>query len=269
MIMLNPGGEAARSRQVRRKLAKPAEDRTVPVITFANTKGGAGKTTAVLLLTTELLRRGYRVGIIDCDPQHWISRWCERRGDLANLSCSGYVTAASIQRQLTRAKLDADYVIIDLPGACSQLMATAIGHSNHIIVPIQGCAMDAQGGAQVLNLLRYLDERGGIQIPHSVLLSRVNPIVTTRALQAVKRALATQRVNVLDTPIIERSVYRDMVDAPVLLHEMPSGRVSNLEKAIRNAESFAEEVLRLVPVLRTGVSPVRQAGLPDPVRSAA
>jgi chromosome partitioning protein len=45
----------------------------MPVITFANTKGGAGKTTAVLMLATELARKGYRVTILDADPQHWIS----------------------------------------------------------------------------------------------------------------------------------------------------------------------------------------------------
>ncbi|MGO8279594.1 ParA family protein, partial [Rhizobium ruizarguesonis] len=37
----------------------------MPVITFANNKGGAGKTTAVLLLATELARKGYRVTILD------------------------------------------------------------------------------------------------------------------------------------------------------------------------------------------------------------
>jgi chromosome partitioning protein len=39
------------------------------VITFANTKGGAGKTTALLLLATELIRRGNRVCVVDTDPQ--------------------------------------------------------------------------------------------------------------------------------------------------------------------------------------------------------
>ena len=52
----------------------------MPVITFANTKGGAGKTTAVLLLATELARSGHRVTVLDADPQLWISRWHELSG---------------------------------------------------------------------------------------------------------------------------------------------------------------------------------------------
>jgi chromosome partitioning protein len=41
----------------------------MPVIAFANPKGGAGKTTAALLLASELTTRGARVTIIDADPE--------------------------------------------------------------------------------------------------------------------------------------------------------------------------------------------------------
>ncbi|MFB2550022.1 AAA family ATPase [Ensifer soli] len=219
----------------------------MPVITFANTKGGAGKTTAVLLLATELLRRRHRIAIIDADPQRWISRWHETAGRMDGLSVVSYVTAASLQHHVDQARRQADYVIIDLPGACTPLMATAIGLSDHVIIPIQGCAMDAQGGAQVLELLHYLDRRAGIRIPHSVLLSRVNSMVTTRALQAVKTLLADRRVHVFDTPIIERSAYRDMFDHRGPITQMNPEKVSNLDKALKNADLYAEEVLRLVP----------------------
>jgi hypothetical protein len=36
-------------------------------------------------------------------------------------------------------------VIVDLPGAQSPLLATAVGLSNHVIIPVQGSTMDAQG----------------------------------------------------------------------------------------------------------------------------
>ena len=40
------------------------------VITFANHKGGVGKTTSTLTVGQELARRGQRVLFLDCDPQH-------------------------------------------------------------------------------------------------------------------------------------------------------------------------------------------------------
>ncbi|MBB4954972.1 chromosome partitioning protein [Agrobacterium vitis] len=226
----------------------------MPIITFANTKGGAGKTTAVLLLATELVRRGYRVSVIDTDPQRWISRWFEGAEQSTDLRVATYVSVNSLQRTIEAYRDTSDYVIVDLPGAQSPLLATALGLSNHVLIPIQGSTMDAQGGAQVIELLQYLYTKGNIRIPHSVVLSRVNSLVTTRALKAVKTLLAERHVRVLDTPIIERAAYRDMFEYRTSLHRLDPERVSNLDKAVANAERYTDEVEVLVPVFRMPVA---------------
>lgn len=222
----------------------------MPVITFANTKGGAGKTTAVLLLATELSRLGYRVAVLDADPQHWVSRWYDLSQPVARLTVIPYVTQASIDRHLQEQRDQADYILVDLPGIRSPLLAKAMGLSDHVLIPIQGCAMDAQGGAHVLELLQYLDDRLGLKVPHSVVLTRVNSLVTTRALLAVKGLLAQRSVDVLNVPIIERSAFRDVFDCGGTLHTMDPGRISNLDKARENARLYAEDVLRRVPMIR-------------------
>ncbi|MBB3655329.1 chromosome partitioning protein [Rhizobium sp. BK650] len=236
----------------------------MPVITFANTKGGAGKTTAVLLLATELARQGYRVTILDADPQHWISRWHEISGHVENISVIDFVTTASLPQHIGENRHNTDYFIIDLPGARNPLLATAVGLSDHVLIPIQGCAMDARGGAQVLELLQYLEEKAGIKIGHSVVLTRVNSMVTTRALQIVKALLNERHVAVLDTAIIERSAFRDIFDCGGTLHTMDPMRVSNLDKARENALRFAEEIMLKVP----GRLPVA-VRLANAIRSAA
>jgi chromosome partitioning protein len=237
----------------------------MPVITFANTKGGAGKTTAVLLLSTELARRGYRVTILDADPQHWISHWYEISGHVPNISVIDFVTSASLPVHLSENSAT-DYFILDLPGARTPLLATALGLSDHVLIPIQGCAMDARGGAQVLELLQYLEQRAGIHINHSVVLTRVNSMVTTRALQVVKTLLSERSVTVLETPIIERSAFRDIFDCGGTLYTMDPNRVSNLDKAQENARAFAEEMMRLVPARLTASA--RSVGH-EAIRSAA
>jgi chromosome partitioning protein len=223
----------------------------MPVITFANTKGGAGKTTAVLLLSTELVQQGYRVTILDADPQRWISRWHQLSPADERLKVISYVTQSSIDRHIAENIYKTDYFVIDLPGAQSPLLAKAIGLSDHVLIPIQGCAMDAQGGANVLELLRFLDEKGGIKVPHSVVLTRVNSMVTTRALLAVNMLLAERGVEVLGTPIIERAAFRDIFDLGGTLYNTDDSRISNLEKARQNARAFALEMLRRVPLKGT------------------
>lgn len=220
----------------------------MPVITFANTKGGAGKTTAALILATELARQGNRVTILDADPQHWISHWHEISGRVRNIDVISSVTMASIQTHIAENRANTDYFIIDLPGERNTLMATAIGLSDHVMIPIQGCAMDAKGGAQVLELLALLASKQNIRISHSVVLTRVNSLVTTRALQVVKQLLAERSVPVLDTPIIERSAFRDVFDCGGTLQTMDAAKVSNLDKAQENARAFAQEVCCIVPL---------------------
>lgn len=220
----------------------------MPVITLANTKGGAGKTTAALILASELARGGNRVTVLDADPQRWISTWHEISGRVPNIDVISEITMASIQGHIIENRRTTDYFIIDLAGARNSLLATAIGLSDHVLIPIQGCSMDAKGGAQVLELLAQLEKQVGVRIDHSVVLTRVSSMVTTRALQVVKGLLASRNVRVLETPIIERAAFRDMFDCGGTLQTMDPARVSNLDKARENARVFAEEVRRLVPL---------------------
>lgn len=220
----------------------------MPVISFANAKGGAGKTTAALLLATELAHRGYRVAILDADPQRWISQWFELSGPQHNIEVISEVSLASLQGHLRDLSQTSDYIVVDLAGARDALITAAIGLSDHVMIPIQGCAMDAKGGAQILDLIRMMEEAGRLKIPHSVVLTRVTSMVTTRALLTVKGLLAARGVNVVSTPIAERSAYREIFDCGGTLYTMNPARISNLDKAQENARAFATEVMRLLPV---------------------
>lgn len=220
----------------------------MPVISFANAKGGAGKTTAALLLATELAEQGFRITIIDADPQRWITQWQEISGPVRNIQVVTEVTVASLQCHLREMASVTDYFVIDLAGARDALVTTAIGLSDHVMIPVQGSAMDAKGAAQILDLLAMMRDKAKINIAHSVVLTRVTSMVTTRALLAIKGLLAARGVNVFNTPIGERNAFKDLFEIGGTLHTLDASRVSNLAKAKENALAFAEEVKRLMPV---------------------
>ncbi|MCC2610451.1 ParA family protein [Neorhizobium petrolearium] len=226
----------------------------MPVISFANAKGGAGKTTAALLLATELAHQGFRVTVIDGDPQRWISQWFETSGHVRNIEVISEVTIASLQCHLREMGPRTDYFIIDLAGARDALVTTAIGLSDHVMIPVQGSAMDARGAAQILDLLSFLKEKANLDIAHSVVLTRVTSMVTTKALLMIKGLLAARGVHVLDTPIGERIAFKELFEIGGTLHTLDPAKVSNVDKAKENARAFAEEVMRLMPakVIRTG-----------------
>lgn len=219
----------------------------MPVISFANAKGGAGKTTAALLLATELAHEGYRVAIIDCDPQHWITQWSEISGPVRNLEVISEVTIASLQCHVREMAGKVDYFVIDLAGAKDALVATAIGLSDHVMIPVQGSAMDAKGAAQILDLLAVIKQKASIAIPHSVVMTRVTSMVTTKAMLAIKGLLAARGVNVLNTPIGERTAFKELFEVGGTLHTLDAAKVSNVDKARENAGAFAREVVCLMP----------------------
>ena len=220
----------------------------MPVISFANAKGGAGKTTAALLLACELVRMGRRVTLIDADPQHWISQWVEASGGMNGLTVISEITVAALHCHIRESEDRTDYFVIDLAGARDALTTAAISLSDHVFIPIQGSAMDARGGAQILDLIAFLKEKAGLEIPHSVVLTRVASVLTTRAMLAIKGMLAQRGVNVLNTAIAERAAYKEIFDAGETLYSLDPARVSNLDKAQENAKALAMEVERMMPV---------------------
>ncbi|WP_106751841.1 ParA family protein [Pannonibacter carbonis] len=220
----------------------------MPVISFANAKGGAGKTTAALLLATEVAERGKTVTIFDADPQRWISNWSDLPGRHPNISVQSQLSPATITEQVLEATQTSDYVIVDLEGTENLMVANAISVSDLVVVPIQGSSMDARGGAKILRLISKLEQIVRHDIRHCVVLTRTNAAVTTRALKAVQDHLAVSGIDVMMTPIIERAAYRDMFEFGGGLANLDPRTVTNLEKARENAALFAAEVLERVQV---------------------
>lgn len=61
----------------------------MPVIAFVSPKGGAGKTTAALLLALELTHAGRRVRMSDADPNQPLVRWRRDGGAVDGLDIIG------------------------------------------------------------------------------------------------------------------------------------------------------------------------------------
>lgn len=215
----------------------------MPTISFANPKGGAGKTTSALLLASGLATKGAQVAIIDADPERWISQWGTLPGKPANIAIIGDVTEETIVDHIESAVESAQFVIIDLEGTASLMVANAIGMSDLVVIPTQGASMDAKGAAKTIKLIRNQERMARRTIPHGVLLTRTSAAVTSRALRNVREQLDKAGIDVFQTAIVERAAYKDIFDYGGLLSDLDPSQVSNLEKAQENAWAFAGEVL--------------------------
>lgn len=225
----------------------------MPVISFANPKGGAGKTTSALLLASELAARGASVALVDADPEKWISQWGALPGKPDNITIVGEVTEDSIVDVIDQAASQVQFVIVDLEGTASLMVANAIGLSDLVIIPTQGASMDAKGAVKTLRLIRNQARLAKREIPHAVLLTRTSAAVASRSLKNIRDQLDGAGVEVFATSIVERAAYRDLLDFGGLLADLDPSKVSNIDKAVQNAREFmAETVTRLKAGGRAG-----------------
>lgn len=228
----------------------------MPVIAFANPKGGAGKTTSALILASELAAKGAQITIIDADPEKWISQWGALPGKPDNVAIISEASEDSIVDLIEDAANRSQFVIVDLEGTASLMVANAIGMADLVLIPTQGASMDAKGAAKTIRLIRNQSRMARREIPHAVLLTRTSAAVASRALRNVRDQLDKAGIDVLSTSIVERAAYRDILDYGGLLSTLNSTQVSNLDKAIENAREFAGEVLAL---LRSAAQKVKVA----------
>ncbi len=212
----------------------------MPVISFANPKGGAGKATAALLLASELATQKATISIIDADPERWISKWGKKEGKPTNITIIGDANEENIVDRIEEAQKRTQFVIVDLEGTASSLVSDAINMSNLTIIPTQGAEMDAQGASKVIWLIKRQEKVLRRPIPFSVIFTRVGAAVQTRALKSIKEQFEQAvGVEVFVTSLVDRAAFRELIDFGGLLRDLDPKQVNNLENAVENAKQYA------------------------------
>lgn len=214
----------------------------MPTIVFMSPKGGAGKTTAALILATELAR-GAGVTVIDADPNHPIKSWAAAANAPASLSVIADVDEDTILDRIEEAAARTPFVVVDLEGTAAKIVLFAVSQADLVIVPTQGSQLDAEQAGRALKVLKQQEKLSGQAVPYGVLLTRTNPAIRTRTMTHIRRNLVEAGIAVLATELNEREAFRAVFSFRQTLERLDPAEVANLDKAIANAESFAREVV--------------------------
>jgi chromosome partitioning protein len=226
----------------------------LPTIVFASPKGGAGKSTSAVVLGCELARKGAAVIIIDADPNHPVTQWARRDGKPETLEVASGVTEESIIDLIESSAAQAPFVIVDLEGTASMMVAYAISRADLVIIPTQGSQLDANEAAKAIRLIRQQEKAFSRQISFAVLFTRTNPAVRPRTLRHIRDQFAAHGVPVLATQMNEREAYRAIFSFGGTVRDLDPAQVSNLDNASTNAEAFAVEVIARLRAAREQVT---------------
>ncbi|MFV3077410.1 ParA family partition ATPase, partial [Niveispirillum fermenti] len=126
------------------------------VITIAQQKGGAGKTTLAIHLAVTWVLAGRSVALVDIDPQGSLSAWYGQRQSLmgpeqtglTHLQISGWRT----QREVERLARTHDIVVIDSPPHAETDARIAVRTASLVVVPVQPSPMDLWATRPTLDL---------------------------------------------------------------------------------------------------------------------
>lgn len=216
----------------------------MPVITFVSPKGGAGKSTACLLLATELAQKDIGVTVIDCDPEQWIVGWGQGGNVPPSLNIVPKPDEDDILDAIEDANKQTPFVLIDLEGSANITASDAVSMSDFAIIPTQPSTMDGKSAAKAIKLIKKQERVARREIPFAVLFTRTSAAIKTKLQSSLSDQLEKADIPVFKTQLLERAAFKSIFDYSCPLSGLPKS-TSNLESAISNAQAFAIEVLAL------------------------
>ena len=135
------------------------------IITVAQHKGGAGKTTLSTQISATLAKDGAKVLLLDLDPQGSSTEWFHAReatlGDKNTISHSK-LQGWRLMRELKNYTQDYDYVVIDTPPHADSESSISIRMADLVLIPIQPSPLDIWASAPTLKLV--LEEKRSLMI---------------------------------------------------------------------------------------------------------
>lgn len=220
------------------------------IITFATSKGGAGKSTACIGLSGVMAAHQYKVHIIDLDETGTTTRWFstgERAGcNPENITVQQCVPddLRDLLKRLKDISDAPDIIMVDIAGAYEKAMLQAMNRSDLVIIPAQASEPDIFEAQRVRRDLGDLNEERSKPVPYRLLVTVFKSLDTPIQKHAITQIgeLAFER---FQTVMTDRSPYKEIFVTGGVPHNDKTGRQS-VAKAKAELEDLYQEICALL-----------------------
>lgn len=200
------------------------------IITFAQVKGGSGKTTAAMCTVAELVARGGTVAALDLDPNRPLGEFFKRVAELKHIEVTvpdSERRVSALVRELARKH---DNVVIDLMGAATNDTQVAMALADLVIVPSQMSGTDLKCGVETWRQAAEAAEISNRTIARGVLLARTSAsAVRPRVENFLREQYKGVGAHVLTSAFGDRAVWKEMTYSAYIphLHDRESNAAKN------------------------------------------
>lgn len=210
------------------------------VISFATSKGGAGKTTACIVLGTTFADQ-LKVSIIDADPAHRVSRWAEKGPYPSSITVIECADENKIMDVIDAEQEKSDVVLVDLEGVASKLNSYVFSMSDLVIVPTGDEQQDVEDAILTLKQIKLDGRASRREIPAKVLFARTKAAVKSRLEKKLNKQMRAN-VDCFEAELKTRTAFSSIHNCGGNLDSLPSD-VSGVGKAKENAKEIAKEII--------------------------
>lgn len=173
------------------------------VLTIANRKGGAGKSTCAAHLAVAATNSGLKAILIDMDPQKTLEGWWQKREEDTPLLVE--TTAVDLPNSIDKLRTQGfDICIIDTPGDSGDFTRAGIMAADLVIIPSKPTPPDLSAIGRTISLVEENKKKFAFVITQGI-------VRTKATLQAL--SVLSQFGAVAPAPISNRTAYASAMGA--------------------------------------------------------
>lgn len=216
-------------------------------VAFISPKGGAGKTTAALLLALALADQGRRVALIDADPNKPLLQWSQLPGRSELISVHPAPTVPDVRESLREAmRRQPEWVILDTEGSVRGAAVFSAVRPELVLTPLASSQLEVTQALKAAEMVRLYSR--GMQRPprHACLLTRLPAAIRPKSLKTVVAQLHAEGMAILPTALIEKEALRLMFTAGGGLAQLEREGAHGAASARLNGANYAAAVAELL-----------------------